>query len=182
MAITTDKLLKLSQLSTVLTETKNYVDTEVGKKATKATTLSGYGITDAYTKTEIDGKVSSAMHYKGTVANYAALPTAEVAVGDTYNVTESDTTHNIKAGDNVAWNGSEWDVLSGVVDTSGLLTLTSLSAEVTGTGNAITGFTYDNTTGKFTANKGATYLTENDVTISVATDAEITAACKAVFG
>ena len=33
---------------------KTYVDTEVGKKADKATTLTGYGITDAYTKTEVD--------------------------------------------------------------------------------------------------------------------------------
>lgn len=30
------------------------IDTEIGKKATSATTLAGYGITDAYTKTETD--------------------------------------------------------------------------------------------------------------------------------
>lgn len=34
--------------------TKTQVDTELAKKADKATTLSGYGITDAYTKTEVD--------------------------------------------------------------------------------------------------------------------------------
>lgn len=32
---------------------KSYVDTEVGKKANKATTLEGYGITNAYTKDEV---------------------------------------------------------------------------------------------------------------------------------
>lgn len=34
------------------------VSTEVAKKADKATTLAGYGITDAHTKTEVDGFVS----------------------------------------------------------------------------------------------------------------------------
>lgn len=33
----------------------------VGKKADKATTISGYGITDAYTKTETDKKISDAV-------------------------------------------------------------------------------------------------------------------------
>ena len=86
-----------------------------------ATTISDYGITDAYTKTEIDAKLTSAMHYKGTVANYAALP-AEPETGDVYNVTAADSEHGIKAGDNVAWNGSAWDVLSGVVDLSAYTT------------------------------------------------------------
>jgi hypothetical protein len=35
--------------------TKEEVDTELAKKANTATTLAGYGITDAYTKAEIDG-------------------------------------------------------------------------------------------------------------------------------
>ena len=34
----------------------NYIDSELAKKADKATTLAGYGITDAYTKTESDEK------------------------------------------------------------------------------------------------------------------------------
>lgn len=38
---------------------KTYVDTEVGKKADKATTLDGYGITDAYTRTDADGKFAT---------------------------------------------------------------------------------------------------------------------------
>ena len=35
-----------------------YVDTEVGKKADKATTLAGYGITDAYTKSQVSAKLN----------------------------------------------------------------------------------------------------------------------------
>ena len=37
---------------------KGYADTELAKKADKATTLSGYGITDAYTKDEVDAELA----------------------------------------------------------------------------------------------------------------------------
>ena len=36
---------------------KSYVDEELAKKADKATTLTGYGITDAYTKSEVDAEL-----------------------------------------------------------------------------------------------------------------------------
>ncbi|MCK9629465.1 MAG: hypothetical protein M0R37_12855 [Bacteroidales bacterium] len=72
----------------------------------KPTTISGYGITDAYTKTEIDSKVSSLYKYKGSVANSAALPSTGLTVGDTYNLLDS--------GANVAWTGTEWDNLGTV--------------------------------------------------------------------
>ena len=39
---------------------KGIVD-ELAKKADKATTLSGYGIGDAYTKNEVDAAISSAI-------------------------------------------------------------------------------------------------------------------------
>ena len=106
MAITTEKLLKLSQFQTGLEAAKAYTDYAVRDKADKATTLAGYGITDAYTKTELDGKIASVFHYKGTVAAYADLPTADQNVGDVYNITAADKTHNIKAGDNVVWSGT----------------------------------------------------------------------------
>lgn len=63
--------------------------------------------------------ISAVYRYKGSVANYAALPVADQQVGDTYNVQEADSSHNIKAGDNVSWNGTDWDILSGTVDLSG---------------------------------------------------------------
>ena len=47
-----DAQSKVDTLSETLT-------TEIDKKANKSTTLSGYGITDAYTKTEIDGKLQT---------------------------------------------------------------------------------------------------------------------------
>ena len=45
---------------------KSYVDTEVGKKANKVTTLGGYGITDAYTKGEVYKK--DEVYNRGEVA------------------------------------------------------------------------------------------------------------------
>lgn len=95
-------------------------------KQSPATTLAGYGITDAYTKAQVDGLVSGALHYKGTKAAYAELPATGNKVGDVWNITAADSAHGVKAGDNVAWNGSEWDVLSGTVDLSGYLQTTDV--------------------------------------------------------
>ena len=110
--------------------TKTAMDTELGKKAdkttvealtttvdgkaNKATTISGYGIEDAYTKTEVDAKVSSVYKYKGSVANESALPTEGQVVGDVYNLEDT--------GMNVAWTGEGWDKLGSVVDLTPYLT------------------------------------------------------------
>ena len=61
----------------------------------------------------------AAVKYKGTVASYANLPFSGQEIGDMYNITNADTTHQIKAGDNVVWTGSEWDNYGGTVDLSG---------------------------------------------------------------
>lgn len=47
-------------------DAKKELTAEIDKKATKATTLGGYGITDAYTKTQVDTAISTA---KGEVVN-----------------------------------------------------------------------------------------------------------------
>lgn len=87
---------------------------EIDGKADKATTISGYGITDAYTKTEVDAKVSSVYKYKGSVADENALPTEGQVTGDVYNLEDT--------GMNVAWDGSKWDKLGNVVDLTPYLT------------------------------------------------------------
>ena len=63
--------------------------------------------------------------YKGSVETYAALPTSGQQVGDVYNVKQADPDHNIEAGDNVAWDGTTWDILAGVTDLSGYAQLNS---------------------------------------------------------
>ena len=62
--------------------------------------------------------ISSVYRYKGSVASYSLLPTSGQVAGDIWNVETADAIHNIKAGDNVAWNGSAWDNLSGILDLS----------------------------------------------------------------
>lgn len=63
--------------------------------------------------------------YKESVATYANLPTTGQKIGDVYNVETADPDHGIKAGDNVAWNGTKWDVLAGNHDLSGYAQLNS---------------------------------------------------------
>lgn len=85
---------------------------------------------NVYTKSEVDSKVAGVYRYKGSVATYAELPSADVAAGDVYNVAAADAEHGIKAGDNVAWTGTAWDVLAGTVDLSGYATAAALDGKV----------------------------------------------------
>ena len=114
------------------THTHNQYLTEhqnISGKADKSTTLSGYGITDAYTKTEVDSKLSAVYKFKGTVESIDSLPSSGNTVGDVYNVEDT--------GANYAWTGTGWDKLSETVDLSGLEQtsnkVTSLSASSTDT-------------------------------------------------
>lgn len=63
--------------------------------------------------------LTTVYQYKGSVATYADLPTTGQKVGDVWNVETADPDHGIKAGDNVAWDGAQWDVLGGNHDLSG---------------------------------------------------------------
>jgi hypothetical protein len=86
-----------------------------------------------YSKTEIDGMVAGAFHFKGSVAA-ENLPTEGMKAGDVYNITTNagkvkDIHNNVmKPGDNVVYvnaNGDDpagWDTLSGVVDLSAYYT------------------------------------------------------------
>lgn len=69
--------------------------------------------------------ISSVYKYKGSVETYAELPQSEQQIGDVYNVETADSSHGVKAGDNVAWNGTAWDVLSGTVDLSNYYDMTN---------------------------------------------------------
>lgn len=82
------------------------------------TTLSDYGITDTYTKTEVDSKLTSVYRIKGSVANFAALPSTGQVFGDVWNLIDS--------GANYVWvdnlnntSSPGWDELSGITNLSG---------------------------------------------------------------
>lgn len=85
--------------------------------ATKETTLAGYGITDTYTKSEIDNKVSSVYRSKGSKTSFAEIESiSNPTVGDVYNALDT--------GDNYVWTTDDnhpngfWDKLSGIIDLS----------------------------------------------------------------
>lgn len=102
--------------------TQANVTNDLKKKADKANTLAGYGIDDAYTKAEVNAKVSSVYKYKGSVANYEALPEEDNVTGDVYNVEDT--------GANYAWNGTTWDKLSETVDLTNYYTKAQVEAKI----------------------------------------------------
>ena len=69
--------------------------------------------------------LTTVYQYKGSVATYADLPTTGQKVGDVWNVETADPDHGIKAGDKVAWDGAQWDILGGNHDLSGYAQLNS---------------------------------------------------------
>lgn len=94
--------------------------------------LDGYGITNAYTKDEINAKISAVYKPAGSVA-FAELPSlSESTLGNVYNVTDAFTTtanfvegagNKYPKGTNVVvvkvGDAYKYDVLAGFVDLSG---------------------------------------------------------------
>lgn len=99
--------VQLNRLENSLNSNVETINMSINTKATMATTLSGYGITDTYTKEEIDNKISSVYRYMGSVATEGDLPT-DAVLGDVYDVQDT--------GMNVVWNGTAWDKLGSTVD------------------------------------------------------------------
>ena len=99
-----------------LNTAKEELQANIDKKATAATTLTGYGITDAYTKDQVDGMVAGTFHFRGEKTAYNQLPT-NAKEGDVWQVGDKE----------YAWNGNAWIELGFNVDLSGYLTTTSAS-------------------------------------------------------
>lgn len=128
----------------------------LNNKADKATTLAGYGITDAYTKTEIDSKISSVYKFKGSVEDVENLPAAGNTVGDVYNV--------IVTGDNYAWTEEGWDKLAGDVDLTPYLLKTeaeSTYAKISSLSTVATSGSYNDLLNKPTIPTTTNELTNN---------------------
>lgn len=70
----------------------------------------------------INSRLAAVYKSKGSVQTYGNLPPTGQQVGDVYNIINANTNPPIKAGDNVVWTGTDWDVLAGFVDTSMFLT------------------------------------------------------------
>ena len=109
------------------TITGKAVDITVPTKVSDLSNDSGFQ-TAAQVQSAISSAVASAYRYKGSVATYANLP-ANPETGDVYDVQET--------GMNYAWNGSAWDALGQLIDTSTLWTTANLTAITTAEIDAI---------------------------------------------
>lgn len=87
---------------------------EVNFKTAITDTNKGLTEADAYTKEEVDAKVSSVYRFRGSVATYNDLPTEGNVQGDVWNVEDT--------GANYAWDGTKWDKLSETIDLTPYLT------------------------------------------------------------
>lgn len=101
--------------STVTTLETNLTNA-INGKADKATSLTGYGITDAYTKTEVDGMVAGTFHFKGSKSAYDQLPT-DAKAGDVWQVGDKE----------YAYNGSDWVELGFNIDLSAYATTAAVA-------------------------------------------------------
>lgn len=70
----------------------------------------------------ISGGLAGVFRYSGSVNSYDDLPEEGMKVGDTYNIVTADSAKKIAAGDNLAWNGTSWDNLRGIIDLSAYYT------------------------------------------------------------
>lgn len=147
--------------------------TELNSKA-DASALNNY-VTTATANTTYAKKsdISNVYKFKGTKTNYADLPTTGVVTGDVWNITNADAEHGIKAGDNVAWNGTAWDNLSGVTDLSGYATTTTtdaISADVKKLMDKAFPFTVKVSLDKTLAKKGTSQAVKVTITPKIGDD------------
>ena len=101
--------------------------------------------------------IASVMSYKGTKANYAALPSSGNTTGDVWHLTDT--------GAEWAWDGSAWQELGTAIDTSSFLTTETDPVFSASAAAGITSTDISNWNGK-TSNTG----TVTSVTVSNATN------------
>lgn len=122
-----------------------YTESEINAKVLELNTAidgkaaSGHNHDSTYiTPSAVDSKISAALgsvlKYKGTKNTTSLLPTSGNSTGDVWNISTacaaSGTLPAVNAGDNVAWNGSSWDVLAGTVDLSNYYTESEVDAKL----------------------------------------------------
>ena len=94
--------------------------TQIATTAFVVTAISGKADSSSvYTKTEVDNLVVGGLHYKGTKATVAALPSTGNNTGDMWHVTAD-------SGEYV-WNGTSWDEMGSAIDLSGYVETSDLS-------------------------------------------------------
>ena len=138
--------------------TKTETDTEVGKKADKATTLTGYGIADAYTKTETDTAIGKKADKATTLTGYG--------ITDAYTKTAADEKITAATADMATKTQVTADIGTAktALESAYQAADTALSDRAAALETAATGMSYDagkNTT-TFTGGVTATVLTAGE--------------------
>lgn len=129
-----------------------------------------YTVDDLYTKTEVDNKIGSAIHYKGSVATHADLPTTGQQVGDMWNVKAT--------GKNYVWAENPemkdpqepgWDDISTSVDLSNYYTKSETDSGFATKGElATTNTAVSGKQDKININSGILKATSNGIAAAVA--------------
>ena len=117
-----------------------YTEAEINAKVQELNTaIDSHNHDSVYiTPSAVDSKISTALSsvlkYKGTKNTTSLLPTSGNSTGDVWNISTacaaSGTLPAVNAGDNVAWNGSSWDVLAGTIDLSNYYTESEVDAKL----------------------------------------------------
>ena len=129
--LTDNEIEKIQVLESTVTELKEIIGSETENTGLFASINEKANLEDVYTKDEIDNIIGSVYVYKGTVNSFADLPTDNLKVGDVYNIEQGDLSLDILPGDNVVWNGENWDKLAGLVDLSSYATKDIVDEEIT---------------------------------------------------
>ena len=158
----------------IVTKFNNYATkTELNGKA-DASALNNYVTTKtANTTYAKKTDITNIYKFKGTKTNYTDLPTTNRVTGDVWNITNADAEHGIKAGDNVAWNGTAWDNLSGTVDLSAYattITTDAMSADIKKLMDKAFPFTVNVSIDKTLAKKGTSQPVKVTITPKIGDD------------
>ena len=164
----TDAALSAVSTEAVTGKQLNATNTTVAGKADKATTLTGYGITDAYTITAADAKITAATTDMATKTQVTAdIGTAKTALESAYKSADTQIRTDFAAADTTLQNNIDTKVAQTAYDTkmSALDSAdTALGSRATALETATTGMSYDagkNTT-TFTGGVTATVLTAGE--------------------
>lgn len=139
---------------------KKYITDNFTSQTTLDNTLANYYTKpETYSKTEIDAKFSAVYRPKGSVANFASLPSSGNTEGDVWNIIDS--------GSNYVWvtnlNSTEvagWDKLSETIDLTAYYTQSQIDSTLN---NYVTKDTGQNITGQkqFITNGGSEIWNNN---------------------
>ena len=143
----TDAALSAVSTEAVTGKQLNATNTTVAGKADKATTLTGYGITDAYTKTAADEKITAATADMATKTQVTAdIGAAKTALESAYKAADTQIRTDFAAADTTLQNNIDTKVAQTAYDTK-MSALDSADTALGSRATALETVVNDSTTG-----------------------------------